>query len=177
MLDVEHTSQGPYKVSWPNQPNNSAGDAYDDFFEVDIMEYDTSAYAYQEGIGNWYGYPPTRSTSNPYDGGGGTGAVQVPAGTNFAEYHTYGCLWMPATPSTQGYLKFYFDGVQLGDTFMWNYDNPNNPFPPPPVNNSTAMSGMDARHMFLILGTGIDQPMTVKSVTVWQVSGANNLKE
>jgi len=84
---------------------------------------------------------------------------------------------VPATPSTQGYLKFWFDGVENGATLYWNYNNPNNPFPPPPVANQTMMSGLDARHVFLILGTGTDQPMTVKSVTVWQASGANNLKE
>jgi hypothetical protein len=177
-LDIEHTSQGPYTVSWPGQPNDSNGNPYDDFFEVDFMEYDAGTYAYQNGIGNWYGYPPTKATSNPHqEVGGSAGSVLVPSGTNFAQYHSYGCLWMPATPSTQGYLKFYFDGVQLGDTFYWNYNNPNNPFPPLPQNNSTAMSGMDGRHLFLILGTGTDQPMTVKSVTVWQASGANNLTE
>jgi hypothetical protein len=36
---------------------------------------------------------------------------------------------------------------------------------------------MDGRHLFLILGTGTDQPTTVKSVTVWQASAANNLVE
>jgi hypothetical protein len=177
MLDIEHTSQGPYVVSWPNVSKNSAGDPYDDYFEVDVMQYDSGPYSYQENISNWYGYPPTKSTSNPYTGGGGNGDVKVPTSTNFAEYHTYACLWVPATPSTQGYLKFYFDGEQNGGTLYWNYDNPNNPFPPPPQNNASAMSGMDARHMMLILGTGTDQPMTVKSVTVWQASGANNLKE
>ena len=177
MLDIEHTSQGPYVVNWPNEPNDSSGNPYDDYFEVDVMQYDSGAYAYQENIGNWYGYPPAKSTSNPYSGGGGDGVVQVPTSTNFAEYHTYAGLWVPATPSTQGYLKFYFDGAPLGATFYWNYDNANNPFPPPPVNNSSAMSGMDARHLIMILGTGTDQPMTVKTVTVWQASGANNLKE
>ena len=177
-LDIEHTSQGPYNVSWPNMPNDSNGNPYDDFFEVDIMEYDTATYAYQNGIGNWYGYPPTKSTSNPHqEVGGSAGSVLVPSGTNFAQYHTYGCLWVMATPSTQGYLKFYFDGVQTGQTYYWNYNNPNNPFAPVPVSNSTAMSGMDGRHLFLILGTGTDQPTTVKSVTVWQASAANNLVE
>jgi hypothetical protein len=176
-LDIEHTSQGPYQVSWPGMPKDAAGNPYDDFFEVDFMEYDAGPYAFQNGIGNWYGYPPTKSTSNPYSGGGGTGAVKVATTTNFAQFHKYGCLWVPATPSNQGYLKFYFDDVQTGETFYWNYDNPANPFPPPPVNNSTAMSGMDQRHMFLILGTGTSQPMTVQSVSVWQASAANNLTE
>jgi hypothetical protein len=106
--------------------------------------------------------------------------VLVPKGTDFSRYHKYGCLWVPATPSTQGYLKFYFDDVQTGATFYWNYYDPNHvsTYPAaPPVNGSTAMSGMDWRHMLLILGTGTYQPMTVRSVSVWQASGANNLTE
>ena len=183
-LDVEHTSQGPYNVGWPGMPKNSAGKTYNDFFEVDFMEYDVKEYSYQNGIGNWYGYPAaTRSgTHNPYQAiGGSDGSVLVPKGTDFSQFHKYGCLWVPATPSTQGYLKFYFDDVQTDSpTFYWNYYDPNDvsTYPAaPPLDGSTAMSGMDWRHMLLILGTGTTQPMTVQSVSVWQTSGANNLTE
>jgi len=183
-LDVEHTSQGPYAVGWPGMPKNSSGKIYNDFFEVDFMEYDVKEYSYQNGIGNWYGYPAaTRSgTHNPYQAiGGSDGSVLVPKGTDFSQYHKYGCLWVPATPSTQGYLKFYFDDVQTDSpTFYWNYYDPNDvsTYPAaPPLNGSTAMSGMDWRHMLLIMGTGTDQPMTVQSVSVWQASSANNLTE
>jgi hypothetical protein len=181
-LDVEHTSQGPYAVGWPGMPKDSSGKIYNDFFEVDFMEYDVKEYSYQNGIGNWYGYPSAgHSTSNPYEAVRGVaGSVLVPTGTDFSQYHKYGCLWVPATPSTRGYLKFYFDDRQIGVTFYWNYYNPNDvsTYPAaPPVNGSTAMSGMDWRHMLLILGTGTRQPMTVQSVSVWQASGANNLTE
>jgi hypothetical protein len=182
-LDVEHASQGPYNVGWPGMPKNSSGEVYDDFFEVDFMQFDVSAYAYQNGVGNWYGYPSSvHSTSNPYQGvHDSAGSILIPNGTDFSQFHKVGCLWVPATPSTQGYLKFYFDDVQTGSpTFYWNYYDPNDAstYPaPPPVNGSTAMSGMDWRHMLLILGTGTNQPMTVQSVSVWQASDANNLKE
>lgn len=169
-LDIEHTSQGPYVVNWPGEASN-----YNDFFEVDFMEYDVKEFSFQNGIGNWYG-TSGQSTSNPVQMvPGAAGSVLVPIRTNFSEFHTYGCLWVPATPTTQGYLKFYFDGVQTSEPFVWNYNDPAHPFPAPPINNSTAMSGMDQRHMFLILGTGTTQPMTVKSVTVWQATAANNL--
>jgi hypothetical protein len=183
-LDVEHTSQGPYAVGWPGMPKDSSGKIYNDFFEVDIMEYDVKEYSYQNGIGNWYGYPSSsgHSTSNPHQSvGGSAGSVLVPARTDFSQFHKYGCLWVPATPSTQGYLKFYFDDVQTDSpTFYWNYYDPtdvSNYPAPPPINGSTAMSAMDWRHMVLILGTGTNQPMTVQSVSVWQASGANNLTE
>jgi hypothetical protein len=180
-LDVEHTSQGPYEVRWPGQRNDAAGRPYTDFFEFDVMEYDVKEYAYQNGIGNWYGYTPGHATANPYRAvRGSDGSVLVPDGTMFYRYHTYGGLWVPATPSTQGYLKFYFDGVQTGQTFYWNYFDPREPskYPAaPPVVGSSAMSGMDWRHMMLILGTGTTQPMTVQSVSVWQASSAHNLSE
>jgi hypothetical protein len=171
-LDIEHTSQGPYVVNWPGQPAT-----YNDFFEVDFMEYDTGkANGLQNGIGNWYGASGT-GTHNPYVALGFSsdcyGCVLVPASTNFAIPHKYGALWMPATASTQGYLKFYFDDVEVGPPFVWNKCP--TVMPPPPVNGSTAMCGMDQRHMMLILGTGTDQPMTVQSVSVWQISAANNL--
>lgn len=173
-LDIEHVSQGPYVVNWPGQ-----APTYDDYFEVDFLEYDVNEFAYQNGIGNWYGDHAAgtfTSTSNPVQQVSRTpGSVLVPSGTNFALPHKYGCLWVPATPATPGYLKFYFDGMQTGATFYWNYNDPANPFPPPPVNNSTAMSGMDSRHMMMILGTGTTQPMTVYGVSVWQKSATNNL--
>jgi len=163
-----------------NTPANGSSQwyPYQSWVEVDFMEYDAGEYFYQNGIGNSTSYPDgSFSTSNPYRGtAGSAGSVPVPAGTNFAQPHRYGCLWVPATPTTQGYLKFYFDGVQTASpTFYWNYYDPSAPPVPPPVNGSTAMSVMDQRHMALILGTGTDQPMTVHSVTVWQASAAHNL--
>lgn len=228
MLDVEHTSQGPYAVNWPgttpawssgttyssgqvvaysnqlwmsatngnvgNTPpspgsqDNANWNTYNDFFETDMFEFDaaSSSYptAYQIGIGNWYDGSGT-STSNPAArcNPASVGSVCAPNGTNFASSHAYGVLWVPATGSgvtttTQGYEKFYMDGVQIGATFTWNYYDPSDAsaYPaPPPVNGSTAMSGMDFRHMFLILGSDVNQPTTVTNVQVWQVSGANNL--
>jgi hypothetical protein len=182
-LDIEHTSQGPYQVSWPGTSNDSSGNPYDDFFEVDFMEYDFTG-GYQFGIGNWYGYPPTKSTSNPTNqfGHNVVGSLLVPAGTDFSQPHRYGTLWVPATGSgqnttTQGYLQNYFDGVPMGPKYTWDYHDPNAPgYPAPaPVVGSTAMSGMDWRHMFLILGTETQHPMTVYSVNVWQATAENNL--
>jgi hypothetical protein len=181
-LDVEHSSQGPYQVSWPGVPNDSSGNPYDDYFEVDFMEYDFSG-GYQFGIGNWYGYPRTQSTSNPTrQNGGVAGSLLVPQGTDFSQPHRYGTLWVPATGSgqtttTQGYLQNYFDGVPMGPKYTWDYHDPNAPgYPAPaPVVGTTAMSGMDFRHLFLILGTEPEHPMTVYSVNVWQASAANNI--
>jgi hypothetical protein len=161
-----------------NTPKNGSSQwqPYQSWIEVDFMEYDAGKYLYQNGIGHWATFPGgSFSTSNPYQGARNCrGCVAVPTGTDFSKPHRYGCLWVPATPTTRGYLKFYFDGVQTASpTFYWNYYDPASP--PPPVNGSTAMSVMDQRHLALILGTGTDQPMTVQSVSAWQGSSANNL--
>jgi hypothetical protein len=153
----------------PTTGGNSYWAAYQNWTEVDFMEYNNSEYTIENNIGNWTDF--FGSTSNPY------GIVPVSGSTNFAEPHVYGCLWVPATPSTQGYLKFYMDGVQTSQTFYWDYYDLASPPAPTPVNGSTAMSVMDLRHLMLILGTGTDQPMTVQSVSVWQASSANNITQ
>lgn len=177
MLDIEHLSIGPYNINWPSAPAGCI-----DFFEVDAMEYDASnTYGYQNGIATWYGSSNNAcangATYNPNTQiPGVAGGVLVPTGTDFSQPHKYGLLWVPAvgsqdTTQTQGYLKFYFDDVQVGSTFYWNYYDPTltSTYPAfPPVNGTSAMSGMDWRHMVLILGTGPAQPMTVYGVSVWQ---------
>jgi hypothetical protein len=186
MLDIEHLSQGPYNIDWPRAPQGCI-----DFFEVDAMEYDAgNTYGYQNGIATWYGSAKgacaNGATYNPNtEIPGVAGGVLVPTGTDFSQPHKYGLLWVPATglgdvTTTQGYLKFYFDDTQVGSTFTWNYYDPSFKarYPAfPPVNGSSAMSGMDWRHMTLILGTGTAQPMTVYEVSVWQQSNSNNLSQ
>jgi hypothetical protein len=176
---VSNTNQQP-----PNATYWLISSSYNDFFEVDFMQYDcTHTYCYQNGIGQWYGRPGrgVLSTSNPYQAYHNcAGCVNVPTGTDFTQPHKYATLWVPQSQGCapyapgQGCLIFFFDGVQTGATFVWNAYSASNL--PPPVNNSTAMSGMDNRHLAILIGTGTDQPMTVYSVKVWQASSANNLR-
>jgi hypothetical protein len=184
MLDIEHLSVGPYNIAWPGAAKGCIH-----FFEIDAMEYDTSrTYGYQNGIATWYGSAnkacANGATYNPNTQiPGVAGGVLVPTSTDFSKPHEYGLLWVPALGSgarttRQGYLKFYFDGKQIGSTFSYNYYDPAlaASYPSlPPVNGTSAMSGMDFRHMTLILGTGTAQPMTVYAVSVWQQSKAQNL--
>lgn len=42
-----------------------------------------------------------------------------------ASYHTYGHLWVPATPSSVGYVQNYLDGVPIGVRQEWGqYQDP-----------------------------------------------------
>ena len=71
----------------------------------------------------------------------------LPAGTNLTQFHIYGCLW------TRTSITWYLDNKPL----MTQAVGPGTPF--------TAL-GED--HMFVILGTGKQWPMTVDYVHVWQ---------
>ena len=82
---------------------------------------------------------------------------------------------MPATATTQGFAKYYFDGVQVGNTITWNQYNPS-AGPAPSISNGTAFSVLDELHLALILGTGSSgTPNTVYSVSVWQNSAASDI--
>jgi hypothetical protein len=163
------------------QTDTTHWEKYSQWVEVDFMEYDVKEYWYQNGIGNWTNFPGGKFGAGQtyYGSPGSLGSVPVAVGTDFSKPHRYGCLWVPATPTTQGYLKFYFDGVQTASpTFYWNYWDPANPNVPAPSSaNHSAMSIIDQRHMALILGTGTEQPMTVYAVSVWQASTANNIAQ
>lgn len=95
-----------------------------------------------------------------------------------SDYHLYGCLWIPATATTQGSLTNYLDGVPViyatgAPNQKWNQYNP--AAAPPPIINSSAASLLDVSKMVIILGTDTTCPMTIGSVSVWQNSGADNL--
>lgn len=108
---------------WPGQP---AG--YGDWIETDFAEFDGTA-SYGIAIHNWYAYCCTGTQTNT------NYAKVVPIPTpDYTQYHDYGALWVPATSSTQGYLKYYIDGT-LVSTATWNQYNPS--LGPPPVDNGT----------------------------------------
>lgn len=157
---------------------------YNDFFEIDFMEYDVGGssgqYCWQNGIGNWY--DSGVATHNPVESiGGSAGSVCAPSGTDFSQPHKYGTLWITQTQGCSAYgypsdgcLVFFFDGAQVGATFYWTAYSSSQL--PPPANYTTAMNGMDARHMHIMIGTGGIYATTVYSMKVWQTSSANNLQ-
>jgi hypothetical protein len=166
----------PGGSQWQGQP---AG--YQHSVEVDILEYLYLPYnvprnIYGAGMHDWFGIPnvtcsralcaqhmdreePKRKTSE---------------GTDFTQYHHFGFLWVPATNSTAGYARFYFDGKPMGPDRQWTkFENQ----PPPPTNQPWAFGRLDQQHLVLILGTGLHEPMTIRAVNVWQASSSNNLHQ
>ena len=161
----------PDADQWKNQPKGYRHSLEADFFEAMRK---LPPYSYGASLHDWFGV---------YNETCGHGLCQVgmpshmgiktaPTGTDFTQYHRYGFLWVPATKQTHGYAKFYFDDQQVNETQEWTLFEDQSP---PPTNQSWAFGVLDQRHLFLILGTGIDQPMTVRSVNVWQANTLSNL--
>ncbi|MGH3429995.1 MAG: hypothetical protein ACRDQZ_20905 [Mycobacteriales bacterium] len=163
---------GGHGDQWPGQP---AG--YDNFAEPDIFEYDQGPNypnAYFGSMHEWYGlWAHTCAAYCEVSSAYAAGVRMVPAGTNFAAYHRYGMLWIPATATKKGSLTYYFDGVQTGQPFT--YSQFNHQPPPPTANTPWAFGVLDNQHLVLILGSGASTPLQVRSVSVWQASAAKNV--
>jgi hypothetical protein len=160
-VDVEHAS-GYLPIT--------AGNTW---AEVDDLETDVASdNKWGQSLHNWYNAgsghiaanPPAILHGNP---------VTIPDGGNFNQSHTYAFLWVPATSATQGYLKFFCDGAQIGGAAFWNKYDPTQPFPP---SGDDIGNILDTLHLNLILGSdSTSYPATVTSVQVWQASAADNL--
>jgi hypothetical protein len=72
-----------------------------------------------------------------------------------------------ADNGNQGYVQYYFDGQPTTDKVTWTNSGTGTP---PPVGNFQ-FSIMDKQHQVIELGTGVDAPMDVDWVHVWQLPG------
>lgn len=133
--------------------------------EVDFAEF-WATNNWGAALHDWYGGAGDKLTQ-------GT-AGNTPAGQTGNQVHKYGCRWVPATPSTKGRLEFYFDRVlQPKMTIVWDLYVPG--AAPPYAPGTTAGASLDVQHLWLMLGTGAPNPMTIYSVEVWQKSAAGNI--
>jgi hypothetical protein len=168
---------GGWPAFWANdienqiqaQTNNGASQwlgqakGYINSIEIDFMEFLSGSGSYGIAIHNWYGHQRTIQNVSTTDSGS---PVALPTGTNTSQPHKYGFIWSRAKATTPGYAKWFFDRQQVGNTITWNKFDP---FAlPPPVAGKSAYGVLDSRSLYLILGTGPSNPMTVYSVSVWQ---------
>jgi hypothetical protein len=141
-FDPAQVTAGNYNVGWPAfwsmaiehlvgmsaQHWSGQATGYNHFIECDFLEYIHSVYTaygantYAGTMRDWSGISLTTFDSD--------NLRTTPAGTDFRQYHKVGFLWVPATVSTLGYAKFYFDDAQVGPTQSWaQYDATK----PPPI--------------------------------------------
>lgn len=176
---LEHSTSS--KTHWSGQP---AG--YEHYVEVDIFEYnprkEAPANDYFGSVHEWYGIsgitcPREFCQATNYNNQSKftNYLIATPSNNNFLQFHKFGVLWVPATKTSQGYLQYYFDGHATGDRISWSQYRDQ---PPPPTKSTPWTFGiLDRQHMYLILGTGDNEPMTVQSVNVWQASDSQNLHQ
>ena len=172
--DVEHmvwyqggTPAGLTSVQWQGQP---AG--YGHWGEIDVIEANVAGgTGYGGAFHDWYG-----TMGNEMGVSGEVGSPFSIGSASFSSSNKFAVLWIPATATTQGHLKYFFNRAQVGTTLSWN---PFDPASPPPAQNGTTVgSVIDVRHWMLILGDSQpNTPMTVTSVQVWQGPGADNITQ
>jgi len=172
-MAIEHLV-GLDRQRWPGQPPGYVHFIEADFFEYDVWSFRPRRY-YGGAIHESYGVESTTCAPEAFCGITNRNfSIEAPPDTDYRNFHRFGLLWVPATPSTQGYAQYYFDGVATDDRVMWDlYTNQ----PPPPGRVPWTFGIIDKQHLVLILGTGAGQPMTVESVSVWQSSAAQNLRQ
>ena len=145
--------------------NGTGADPQDSWMEADIAEFDTTG-VYGFALHNWYG---AVGSGNEVNTGAISGSPVSPPGANYSQPNTYGLLWVPATATTQGYAKFYFNGTQVGNTITWNQYVPGQSA----ADNPYAV--MDELHMVPILGAGSGSTVTFSNLEVWQASASNDI--
>jgi hypothetical protein len=122
------------------------------------------------GIIAWWDDSPSDQFSN--NNTGQPGGTRSPAGTDVTMRHKMGFLWVPATATTQGYVRSYFDDVQVGNTYVWDqFTGGSIPGQP----GSPTFSCMDAGRRRIWVGTGTPNPMTVYAFRVWQKDASGNV--
>jgi hypothetical protein len=91
---------------------------------------------------------------------------------SFGATNKYGALYVPATATTKGYMQAYFNGTAVGNRVEWVEYSATETLPP--TLGTTAFNIFDVRQLAILFGAGINTPMTVYSLTVWQASAAKN---
>lgn len=146
-----------------------------DFFEYSVWANNDRLFTYNGTIIDWSGvyssgYPnQLQNTANR--------RITLPSSTNFQQPHRYGFLWVPASPYSQGYFQWYFDGLPTSDRVTYNYYScTQSPSPPPTTSGWPFTYGVaDCLHPELIINTSNTGPVHIYGIDVWQASAAGNL--
>lgn len=168
---------GP-RIRWTGQVAS-----YGHHIELDMFEWQRNSLLYFNANNSidWYG---TGGSSN---NGLSAGNNQTKFNSVYVgNYFTIGTRWVPATPTTKGYLNRYLNDVEVfpptanPQNTNWNYWDDLNPPNPPPVIGTTAMSWLDRSYMMLVFGTrkapdGTYNALTAQSCRVFQKNALGNL--
>lgn len=184
-LSIEHIYDSVYQPAeqWPGQVKG-----YAHFPELDFMEAccgGKHSYAgqklYYGTIHDWSGVIHNNAWENNAwrnIQNGNNGFVVGPVDWN--QFHTYGCLWVPASNGKPGYAQWFFDN-RPGPIIYWKGSIGNPPLPgqgPPgsasvftpstPDQAAPTYAIIDQQHLAVVLDTDPNWPMRVAWVKVWQ---------
>jgi|GEM_PF-956862 len=156
---------------------------YKHFIEDDFFEYNTASFAgphsYSATMHDWFGiYNKTCSSgyckiNNHYGSKGrfNNAVIKTPIKTDWKQFHTIGQLWVPSnTKNNMGYVQNYFDG-KLMSTVSWVAAKSSLPSP----TGDSMFSIIDKSHLVVILGTGVNQPLNIDWVHIWQKTSDDEL--
>jgi hypothetical protein len=174
VMSIEHLA-GLATQQWSGQVTG-----YSHFAEVDELEYlkpNTNPNTYSAAWHDWYGIFNTTCSGgvycdvspNPYS----NVYANTPIGTDFTLFHRVAFLWVPATSASSGYIKYYFDDEPIGTQVTWTQFS--NQSPPPTNSTPWTLGIIDQQHMTLIVNGSANVPMNIRTIDVWQNSGACNL--
>jgi hypothetical protein len=78
---------------------------------------------------------------------------------------------VPATDTSPGYAQYYFDGKPTSNRVTWTKFSDQ---PAPPGDAPWTFGILDKHHLVVTVGSGKDQPLTIRAINVWQSSNDKN---
>jgi hypothetical protein len=174
---ISSTLNGQYKgipttasARW--KPGDTTAPHLSHFAEVDIMEYMSSVAApwYFATLHDWGGtWSSSAGWSWNVTQGASFSRVNPPQAFKYTDYHRYGVLWIPASETSKGFIQYYLDGLAVTKKFEYVAYNASSAVPPISSAKPWLFGVLDRHHLMLVLGTGVDVPMSIRDVGVWQV--------
>lgn len=153
-------SSAGYPSLWMLPKANITGAAPSQYPELDVFEayhesYGSPYHWFVGSVHDWYKTNPVTHYMN-----GGNNIYKLPTSVDVSQYHTYGLLW------TKGTLTWYFDDKPVLKQLYGA-----NAMPDPNYANLPrgvfSMLDQQTNGMALILGTGVNYPLTVDWVRIW----------
>lgn len=169
-MSVEHLD-GQLKSQWPGQP---AG--FEHFAEWDILEsYKVRHPGFLSSWIEWYGFynrscPGRVYCSAPQSFQNSRASYDIDP--DWTKGHRVTGVWVPATPTSDGYVQAFVDGIPLAAPHRWKMYS--DQAPPPTMASPWRFGIIDKQHQVLIFG-GAETPIRVISVNVFQSSDKDNI--
>lgn len=153
-------SSAGYPSFWMLPKANVTGAAPNQYPELDVFEayhesYGSPYHWFVASVHDWYRTNPVKHYMNT-----GNNIYKLPASVDVSQYHTYGLLW------TKGTLTWYFDNKPVLKQVYNASELPDPNYANLPK-GAFSMLDQQTNGMALILGTGVNYPMTVDWVRVW----------